>query len=84
MNEFKALQADSDDCELAIRFDKHSAKMKVRCRCNNGLRHTGSSHTSCMSCAQPDPGGQSRAVNLLCLSSKVLAKMSQLLKKGAV
>ena len=30
LDEFKALQADSDDCELAIRFDRHSAKMAVR------------------------------------------------------
>ncbi len=28
--EFKALQVDSDDCELAIRFEKHQLKMEVR------------------------------------------------------
>lgn len=28
--EFKALQADSDDHELAIRFEKHHLKMEVR------------------------------------------------------
>ena len=29
LDEIKALQADSDDCELAVRFDRHSAKMEV-------------------------------------------------------
>lgn len=29
LDEFQALQADSDDCELAIRFDRHIAKMEV-------------------------------------------------------
>ena len=48
LDEFKALQADSDDCELAIRFDKYSAKMEVRCICNKGWLHLGSSHISCM------------------------------------
>lgn len=37
LDEFKALQADSDDCELTIRFEKHTAKMEVRCRCIKGL-----------------------------------------------
>ena len=30
LEEFVALQADSDDCELAIHFEKLGAKMEVR------------------------------------------------------
>ena len=29
LEEFAALQADSEDCELAIRFEKHGFKMEV-------------------------------------------------------
>lgn len=46
--EFKALQADSDDCELAIRFDRHTAKMEVR---DTMQRHSGSRpHTGSAAC----------------------------------
>ena len=86
LEEFKALQADSDDCELAIRFDKHSAKMGVRCRCNRGLlpigpigQHSYIMH-SCMSHIRPAPTIQLRAVNRL--SSTLLAKLQQLLERG--
>lgn len=47
LDEFKALQADSDDCELAIRFEKHSAKIEVRCSCIKGFLLTDGSSPLC-------------------------------------